>query len=66
MREDNNHSTSSDIVWSAREIARAINRGERATFRLLETGALPARKVAGRWCANVTALRRALGVEQAA
>jgi hypothetical protein len=64
MRDDINNG--SDIVWSARGIARAINRGERATYRLLEQGALPARRVGKQWVASRNALRAALGcIEQA-
>lgn len=42
----------SDILWGATAIAAAIGRSERSTFHLLEAGELPARKVAGRWCAS--------------
>jgi hypothetical protein len=44
--------SNSDIVWGAREIGRVIGRSERQTFHLLESGALPARKVRERWCAS--------------
>lgn len=41
-----------DLVWEVSRIASVIGRTERQTFRLLETGQLPARKVGGRWCAS--------------
>lgn len=40
-----------DILWGAEAIAEAIGRSPRQTFYLLETGHLPAKKVAGRWVA---------------
>lgn len=46
----------SPLVWGARQIAEVIGRTERQTHHLLETGALPARKVGGRWVANVSRL----------
>lgn len=40
-----------EVVWGARAIAKAINRSEKATYWMLESGTLPgAKKVAGRWC----------------
>jgi hypothetical protein len=39
-------------VWGVKAIAAVIGRGERATFHLLETNALPARKVGGRWASE--------------
>lgn len=41
-----------DIVWEVAEIAKVVGRSERQTFHLLNTGALPARKVGGRWVAS--------------
>jgi len=41
-----------DLLWEVSAIAKAISRTERQTFRLLETGQLPARKVGGRWVAS--------------
>jgi hypothetical protein len=38
-----------DLVWEVSAIARVIGRTERQTFRLLETGQLPGKKVGGRW-----------------
>jgi hypothetical protein len=45
-------SSSSDLCWGARAIADVIGRTERITFYMLESGALPARKVGGRWVAS--------------
>jgi hypothetical protein len=45
-----------DVLWGAAVIGRVIDRTERQTFYLLETGAIPARKVNGRWCATRRAL----------
>lgn len=38
-----------NLVWGAEEIAKIIGRSQRVTFNLLTTGALPAKKVGGRW-----------------
>ena len=38
-----------EIIWLAKGIAKAINRTERQTIHLLETGQLPAAKIGGRW-----------------
>lgn len=38
-----------DLLWEVSAIAKAIGRTERQTFRLLETGQLPGRKIGGRW-----------------
>jgi hypothetical protein len=48
----------SDWVWGAAAIADEIGRSERATFYLLERGALPAKRVGGRWAASRSALRQ--------
>jgi hypothetical protein len=40
-----------DLLWGCRAIAAEINRTERATFNLLETGQLPAKKVGNTWVA---------------
>ena len=45
-------SKSGDLLWGAKAIAEAIERTERITFHLLETGAIPAQKVGGKWCAS--------------
>jgi hypothetical protein len=46
------HNDDGDLLWGCRAIAKAIGRSERATFHMLEAGALPARKVMGRWVAS--------------
>jgi hypothetical protein len=40
------------LCWGAVEIGATIKRTPRAAFHLLESGALPARKVKGRWVAS--------------
>ena len=51
---DNNAETKADLdlIWGGDAIAEAIGRKQRITFRLLETGAIPAKKVGGRWCVS--------------
>lgn len=46
MSEKN--STELDLVWGAEAIAKIIGRSQRATFHMLESGELPAKKVGGR------------------
>jgi hypothetical protein len=41
-----------DLIWEVSQIAKVIGRTERQTFRLLETGQLPAKKIGGRWVAS--------------
>jgi len=41
-----------DLIWGAEDIAELIGRTPRVTFHLLTTGALPAKKVGGRWVAE--------------
>lgn len=41
-----------DLVWGAAEIAKFIGRTPRATFHMLDSGELPAKKVGGRWVAE--------------
>lgn len=38
-----------DLLWGAEEIAKAIGRSRRSTFDMLDKGAIPAKKVGGRW-----------------
>ncbi|MCV9997357.1 helix-turn-helix domain-containing protein [Pararhizobium sp. YC-54] len=38
-----------ELIWGADEIAKFIGRSPRVTFHLLTTGAIPAKKVGGRW-----------------
>lgn len=46
----------SPIVWGAKAIAATIGKTERATFHMLERGALPARKCGHQWVADRDAL----------
>ncbi|MDV4183290.1 DNA-binding protein [Rhizobium brockwellii] len=41
-----------NLVWGAEEIAKLIGRSKRATFYMLDSGELPAKKVGGRWVAE--------------
>jgi hypothetical protein len=41
-----------DLVWGCEAIGKIINRNNRQTFHLLESGALPAKKVGHRWVAS--------------
>jgi hypothetical protein len=41
-----------DIIWGADAVGKVINRTKRQAHYMLETGALPARKVGGRWVAS--------------
>ena len=41
-----------NLVWGAAEIAKLIGRSQRATFHMLDSGELPAKKVGGRWVAE--------------
>jgi hypothetical protein len=38
-----------NLVWGADAIAEMIGRSRRATFYMLDSGELPAKKVGGRW-----------------
>jgi hypothetical protein len=63
----NDRHLASDLVWGAEDIGRETGRTTRQAFHMLSTGALPARKVGGRWCASRTKLREALvGADAAA
>lgn len=47
-----------NMIWGARAIGKEINRNERVTFGLLESGQIPgAKKVGGRWCIAASRLR---------
>ena len=52
-------------IWGARAIAQAINKSERATYHLLETGRLPANKTGKIWNTTLRRLRRAFDPEAA-
>lgn len=51
---DNSESASAqlDLVWGGEGIAKAIHRPVITTFKMLERGELPAKKVGGRWVAE--------------
>ncbi len=54
-----------EILWGAEAIATEIGRDRSATFHLLSAGALPAKKVGGRWVASKAKLRAFLSGEAA-
>jgi hypothetical protein len=47
-----------DLIWGVASIAKTIHRTPRQAFHLCSTGALPAKKVGGRWVADRQALQR--------
>ena len=47
-----NKSDALELIWGAEEIAKLIGRTTRATFHMLDSGELPAKKVGGRWVAE--------------
>jgi hypothetical protein len=47
-----------DLVWGVQGISRVIGRSKRATFHLLETNRLPARRIGGRWVSSRGALSK--------
>jgi ribosomal protein S6 len=47
-----------DCIWGARAIAKAINKGEKATYHLLEKKLIPARKIGEQWVARRSELER--------
>lgn len=46
----------SELLWGASAIAKVIGRTDRQVFHLLEQGAIPAKRVGGRWVAERTQL----------
>lgn len=46
-----------DLLWGAAAIGKEVNLNKRQTFYALETGAIPARKVGGKWVAERNRLR---------
>jgi hypothetical protein len=46
-----------DLIWGAKAIADEIGVSTRKTFYLLETGAIPARKINGLWVSSRSQLR---------
>ena len=63
MAELSDDSGATDLLWEVQEIAAEINRTPRQTYYLLAQGALPARKVGGRWVASRRNLRAHLAGE---
>lgn len=61
LSETDAMSLGTDLIWGVRAISLEINRTERQTFHLLETGRLPAKKVGGRWCSRRTVLGQFFG-----
>jgi hypothetical protein len=53
------------LIWGASAIAAALGTTRRRAFHLLESGALPAKKLGGRWVVSRDALRRLFGSEAA-
>ena len=53
-----------DVLWGAEEIGKAIGRTPKQTYRLLESGLIPAKKISARWVSNRSALRRAFSVDE--
>jgi hypothetical protein len=52
--------TASDVIWGAAAIAEAIGLTERATYHLLASGLVPAKRIGGRWVASRRKLLAAL------
>lgn len=52
------------ILWGASQIGAAIGRTARQTHYMLAEGAIPARKVGGRWCANRAELMRFFSADE--
>jgi hypothetical protein len=61
MMTDCQNDNALDLLWGANEVGRAIGRDERQAVRLLQTGAIPARKVGGKWVVERGALRAFFG-----
>jgi hypothetical protein len=58
MADDEWHSQDLDLLWGCRAIAKEIDRNERETYHMLESGMLPVKKVGGRWAADRSVLRK--------
>ena len=52
--------TPADVLWGAEAIAKVIGQSERATYHLLATGLVPAKRIGGRWVASRRKLLAAL------
>ena len=61
-----NETTAPDLIWGCSAIAEVIGRSERATFHLLKSQLLPAKRVGGRWCASRRKLLEALTGDEVA
>ena len=46
------------LLWGAKEIGEALGLTERRAYHMLEARRLPARKIGGRWCTSIDALRK--------
>ena len=46
-----------NLIWGAEAISKAIGRPLRATFGLLESGQIPAKKIGRRWVITEEALQ---------
>jgi hypothetical protein len=57
MEESNVEVQRLDLLWGAGLIGKEIGRTPRQTYHLLESRALPARKIGGRWCVDRNVLR---------
>ncbi|ANN59761.1 hypothetical protein A9174_25620 [Mesorhizobium loti NZP2037] len=56
-----------ELIWGARDIAKAIRRTPRVTWGLLEAGEIAgAKKVGKRWCVSLHKLRETFGLSEAA
>lgn len=52
--------TPEEVIWGAKNIARAIKRSEKSCFAALEAGKIPgAVKFGGRWCFRPAVFRAA-------
>jgi hypothetical protein len=54
------------LVWGVKKIGEVIDRNERQTYHLIETGQLPVRMIGGRYCSTLGALRRRFAIEEIA
>ena len=61
--ESEAHEQKPKPIWGALAISKVIAKTERATYKMLEQGVLPARKVGGRWQTEQGALERWLADE---
>lgn len=66
MNDTGNDAELDRPIWGAKAIGENINRTERQTFYLLESGLLDATKVGSTWQSTPRKLRRSLGEEAAA